>query len=156
MTAPAHVSTSPAWTPGLREEVRRALAEAGSRRQLPLRCFVGHPGGPAETAVAEVAVPPPRLLDDLGAGAATGLRADLVERALDGLDEPRGALCWVVRSGPLEVGDPELAWWSAAWRGFGRHGLRPVTFCVLNRTGWVEPDTGLGRSWRRLRPSRAR
>lgn len=147
--------TSPAWTAGLREEVRRALADAGTRRQLPLRCFVGHPGGPVDTAVAEVAVATQRQLLDLG-GDATGLRTALVERALDGLDDPRGALCWVVRSGPLEVGDPELAWWSAAWHGFGRHGLRPVAFCVLNRTGWVEPDTGRGRTWRRLRPGRRR
>lgn len=151
-TAPDEPPGPPAWAAPLREEVRRTLADAGVRRQLPLRCFVGHPGGPRESGVAEVVVPPGLVVAGLGAGALAGLRADLVERALDGLDEPRGALCWVARSGGLEVGDPELAWWSAAWRGFARHGLRPEAFCVLNRTGWVEPDTGRGRSWYRLRP----
>ncbi|GAB3997554.1 hypothetical protein [Nocardioides marmoraquaticus] len=158
MTEAAHHPTGdggvPAWAAPLREEVRQTLADAGWRRQLSLRCFVGHPGAARETGVAEVAVPSDRVVAALTPGAAAGLRAGLVERALDGLDDPRGALCWVARSGPLQVGDPELAWWAAAWRGFARHDLRPEAFCVLNRTGWLEPDTGRGRTWYRLRPAR--
>lgn len=146
---------APPWAAPLREEVRRLLADAGWRRQLPLRCFVGHPGGRDETHVAELEVPSDRVVRALAPGALAGLRTDLVERALDGLDDPRGALCWVGRSGGLGVGDAELAWWAASRRGFARHDLEPAAFCVLNRSGWLEPDTGRGRTWARLRPRRA-
>ncbi|SDS21570.1 hypothetical protein SAMN04488570_1387 [Nocardioides scoriae] len=129
----------PAVVAGLRAEVRRFVTEAGTRRLVPATCRVGRPGG------ASLLLPGP------GSDADAGLRADLVERALDGLEDARGALAWVARSGPLLAGDEELAWHAAARAGFGRHGLEVAAFVVLNRHGWVDLVGGDQRRWSRVR-----
>lgn len=135
----------------MRREVRRAVTSAGTRRQLVTRCWVGHPGGPEETHVVEVVAPPQGLADRLPAPALAALRADLVERAVDGLDGADGSLCWVVREGPLDLDDLDVAWWGAAVRGFARHGLAPAGFCLVARHGWRDVVSGHGRTWSRLR-----
>ncbi|WP_030485805.1 hypothetical protein [Nocardioides aequoreus] len=134
----------PPWAPGMHEEVRRLVTAAGLRRLLPTRCWVGHPGGEEDETCIPLAAPD-------GAAAPHGLRVDLVERALDGLEQPAGSLAWLARSGPLLAGDDELAWWSAARAGFARHGLVPAGFCVLNRVGWLDLAGGAGRTWTRVR-----
>lgn len=130
----------------MRLEVRRLVAEARGCRVLPLRCWVGEPGGaPDEDCVR---------LPEVSAGRETaGLRVDLVERAIDGLERTDGALAWLTRSGDLYAGDEELAWWSAVRTGFARHGLQPVACCLVNRFGWVDLDSGQGRTWKRVRVS---
>lgn len=150
MTEPQHPHPRelPPWAPGMHEEVRRLVTAAGLRRTWPTRCWVGHPGGEQDETC--VALPP------AGTTATPhGVRVDLVERALDGLEHPDGALAWLARSGPLLAGDDELAWWSAVRAGFARHGLDPSGFCVLNRVGWRDLASGAGRTWTRVRPRRA-
>lgn len=123
---------------GLRVELRRLVDGAGNRRSLTPTCFVGRPGG--------VQV----RLEEVGA-AGPSLRADLVERALDGLVALDGASAWVTRSGDLDLTDPDVAWFVAAGTGFGRHGLRLAAFPVLNRTGWVDLVSGEHHEWGRIR-----
>jgi hypothetical protein len=137
-------SAPPPWQAAMRAEVLRLVREAGSTRRLLPRCWVGRPGED-----------PTRLPDVEPGHRRTGpheVRAALVERALDGLERPEGALGWVTRSGELGAGDAEVAWWAAARDGFARHGLPLEAFCVLNRYGWTDLVSGAGRTWTRLRP----
>jgi hypothetical protein len=132
---------------GIAVELRRFVGGAGRRRALPLTAYVGIPGverwplpcGPEHDAV---------------------LRADLVERAVDGLpeDAPQQARAcgWVTRSGGLEPEPPDLDWLRAAHTGFDRHALVLPAFFVVNRYGWHEVLTGRSRHWYRVRASRAR
>ena len=121
-------------------ELRAFVRGAGSRRNLPPTCHVGHPGGQRSWfAHHEV--------DH------ASLRADLVERAIDGLAETSGACAWVTRSGGLQLTDPDVDWFAAARTGFGRHGLPVPAFLVLNRTGWVDLVSGERREWSRVRAS---
>lgn len=128
--------------PGLRVELRRLVTEKGARRILPPVCFVGRPGGRSV-----------RLLVDGPADPA--LRADLVERALDGPLDLDRACAWLTRTGDLGLTDADAAWFSAACTGFARHGLRLPAFAVLNGTGWVDLVSGERREWGRIRRSRA-
>ncbi len=132
----------------LRAEARRVVDAAGHRRLLVPRCRVGRPGG---TGVW--------LPEDADTGD-PGLLSDLVERALDGLDETATGgsgplLAWVARSGDLVAGDGDLAWLRAARAGFGRHGLALPCFLVLGRHGYVDLLGGHGHTWSRVRASRA-
>jgi hypothetical protein len=123
-------------------ELRAFVSSAGHRRSLPPTCHVGHPGGQhCWFAHHEVDHP--------------SLRADLVERAIDGLAETSGACAWVTRSGGLHLIDADADWFAAARTGFGRHGLVLPAFFVLNRTGWVDLVSGERREWSRVRRSAA-
>ena len=66
------------------EELRRFVDRTGNRRTLPPTCRVGVPAG--EQVLLPV-VPEPSL------------RADLVERAIDGLTGTSGACAWLTRGG---------------------------------------------------------
>ncbi|KQT89234.1 hypothetical protein ASG49_15690 [Marmoricola sp. Leaf446] len=135
----------------LRAEARRSVTAAGRRRLLPARCRVGRPGGQAVELPAEADA------------SDAGLLADLVERALDGLDHlapPPDAtglpvIAWVVRSGELRAGDTDLAWVRAAHSGFARHGLVLPCFLVIGRHGWVDLLHEAGHEWSRVRSSRS-
>lgn len=122
--------------------------QARRRRDLRPRAWVGCPGGRRGHDVLLL----PDLPSGLPHGAAAGLRADLIERALDGIETTADVLCWVSRSGEPGAGDVELAWWAAARRAFARHDVPLAGFCVLNRYGWLDLGTGLGRTWARVRP----
>jgi hypothetical protein len=99
---------------------------------------VGHPGGEqVRLEHAEV--------DD------QCLRADLVERAVDGLLETRGACAWVTRSGELTLTDADAEWFAAARTAFGRHGIALPAFFVVNRRAWVDLVSGQRREWVRVR-----
>jgi hypothetical protein len=121
------------------------VASAGARRRLPTLFHVGTPGGDRITL-------PHELTFD------SGLRADLVERALDGL-EGRAAerpVPWLTRTGDLAPTDADLAWFSAARDGFGRHGLELPGFFVVTRHGWFNLANEDVVRWRRVRPARSR
>ena len=115
------------------------------------RCHVGVPGGD------RVVLPSEPALADIGASCAAatsgvGLRADLVDRALDGVADLARARVWVARTGPLALGDVEAAWHAAARHALGRHGSAVDTFVVLGATGWLHVASGEHHAWRRTRP----
>jgi len=115
--------------------LRRAQADfitaAGTRRSLPRELHLGVPGGEQVT-----------LVDDGALDA--GLRADVVERALDGIDRQRvpEPVPWITRSGELVPGDPDFAWLTASMEAFGRHGLVVPGFYVITRYGWIDLVAG--------------
>ncbi|MCW2780916.1 MAG: hypothetical protein JWR35_1365 [Marmoricola sp.] len=124
----------------LRAALCAFVAEAGTRRLLPTVFHVGTPGG------AHVTFPHDPSYD-------AGLRADLVTRAIDGLDidEP----CpWLTRSGELDLGEADLHWFAAAREAFDRHGLTMPGFFVMTRRGWVNVATEESQVWHRIRTRR--
>lgn len=123
---------------GIRGELRAFVAAAGTRRSLPTICHVGHPGG------AQARWPHAVTTDH-------SVRADLVERAIDGLVVAEGACAWVCRGGALEVSDVDAEWFAAARTAFARHGLTLPAFFVLNRTGWLDLVSEERRQWSRIR-----
>lgn len=116
-------------------ELRRAqtafVRAAGTRRSLPRTFHLGTPGGEHV------------ILDD-APGLDAGLRADVVERALDGFgsDQDPAPVPWVTRSGELVAGDADVAWLSAAIEAYGRHGVTLPGFFVVTRHGWVDLVSG--------------
>ena len=123
---------------GIRVELRAFVADAGTRRSLPTTCHVGHPAGEQSRWLPEV-------------NTDHALRADLVERAIDGLLVVEGACAWVCRGGALQISDVDAEWFGAARTGFGRHGLSLPAFFVLNRTGWLDLVSEERRLWSRVR-----
>jgi hypothetical protein len=130
-------------------QLRAALCDfvssAGARRSLPTQFHVGTPGGDRITLPHDVAFD-------------SGLRADLVERALGGLDgrAAERPVPWLTRTGDLAPTDADLAWFSAAREGFGRHALELPGFFVVTRHGWSDLANEDVVRWRRVRPSRGR
>lgn len=116
-------------------ELRRAqvefVAAAGTRRSLPRQFHLGTLGGEHLT-----------LADDPALDA--GLRADVVERLLDGIDLLRvpQPVPWVTRSGELVAGDSDYAWLTASMEAFGRHSLTVPGFYVVTRYGWLDLVAG--------------
>ena len=123
---------------GIRVELRAFVTSAGTRRSLPITCHVGHPGGQQSSFPHDVTTD-------------GSLRADLVERVLDGLLDLTDACAWVTRGGELDLADADAEWFAAARTAFGRHGLPLPAFFVLNRSGWVDLVTGERRAWHRVR-----
>jgi hypothetical protein len=127
-------------------QLRAALCDfvtsAGTRRKLPVTFHVGTPGGD------RISLPHDPRFDP-------GLRADLVERALDGLEGPAAERpCpWVTRSGDLSPTDGDFAWFAAAREGFGRHDLSLPGFFVVTRYGWLNLANEEVIRWRRVRPA---
>lgn len=128
----------PSLLPGIKQELGAFVAAAGTKRSLPVTCHVGHPRG-------EQSRWQHHEIDD------QSLRADLVERAIDGLLVTRHACAWVTRGGGTELTDPDADWFAAARTGFARHGLELPAFFVLNRRGWVDLVSGVERQWYRVR-----
>lgn len=128
-------------------QLRAALCDfvtsAGTRRLLPTLFHVGTPGG------EQVTLPHDPYFD-------AGLRADLVERAIDALDGLAGTrpVPWVTRVGDLSPTDADFAWFSAAREGFGRHGRDLPGFFVVTRHGWLNLANEDVIRWRRIRPDR--
>ena len=117
------------------------VTDAGMRRVLPVVFHVGTPGGD------QVTLPHDPCFD-------AGLRADLVERAIDGLAgvAAERPCPWVTRSGDLVPTDADFAWFSAAREGFGRHDLELPGFFVISRHGWLNLANDDIVRWRRVRP----
>jgi hypothetical protein len=123
---------------GIKAELRAFVLAAGTRRELSTTCHIGHPGG-------EQCRFPHTLVDE------GSLRADLVERAIDGLLVTDDACGWVTRRGQLDLADADAEWFAAARTAFGRHGLPLPAFFILNRSGWVDLVSGERREWYRVR-----
>jgi len=126
--------------------LRLALTEhvtaAGTRRALPTVMHVGVPGEEQVGVTEETGLDP-------------GLRADLLERALDGLDLEATPLPWLTRTGELVPGDADLAWFAATFEAYGRHSLVLPGFFVMTRYGWLNLATDEVIRWSRIRPSKA-
>ena len=137
-----HIDTLP-----LAGQLRTALCDfvttAGARRRLPTLFHVGTPGGD------QITLPHDLYFD-------AGLRGDLVERAIEGLEGRAGErpVPWLTRSGDLAPGDADFAWLSAAREGFGRHDLVLPGFFVITRHGWLNLANDDVIRWRRVRPAR--
>ena len=133
----------------LAAQLRAALCDfvtaAGTQRRLPTLFHLGTPGGEHVTLPHDLRFDP-------------GLRADLVERAVDGL-EGRAAqrpVPWLTRTGDLAPTDADFAWFSAARQGLGRHGLELPGFFVVTRYGWLNLANEELIRWRRVRPDPTR
>jgi hypothetical protein len=131
----------------LAAQLRTALCDfvtaAGTQRKLPTLFHLGTPGGEHLTLAHDPRHDP-------------GLRADLVERAVDGL-AGRAAerpVPWLTRTGDLAPTDADFAWFSAARHGVGRHGLELPGFFVVTRYGWLNLANEDVIRWRRVRPRR--
>ncbi|MGY2875191.1 hypothetical protein ACVW00_002381 [Marmoricola sp. URHA0025 HA25] len=126
-------------------QLRAALCDfvtsAGTRRLLPALFHVGTPGG------GRITLPHDAYFD-------AGLRADLVERAIDGLEGAAALrpVPWLTRTGDLVPADCDFAWFSAAREGFGRHGLELPGFFVITRQGWINLANEDVIRWKRVRP----
>jgi hypothetical protein len=129
---------NPVLAAAIKVELCEFVASAGTRRDLLATCHVGHPGG-ERTRFAHQEVTD------------ASLRADLVERAIDGLLTTDGACAWVTRNGELGLVDADAEWFAAARAAFARHGLPLPAFFVLNRRGWVDLVSGERREWYRIR-----
>jgi hypothetical protein len=119
-------------------ELKAFVGSAGTRRSLPTTCHVGHPGGERSSWPHEI------TLD-------RSLRADLVERAIDGLVMTDGACVWLTRGGAPGLCDADAEWFAASLTAFARHGLVLPAFLVLTRSAWVDLVTGERRQWSRVR-----
>jgi hypothetical protein len=84
-----------------------------------------------------------------------GLRCDIVaamlRRASGG---PTTPLVWLTRPGALELQDVDMWWLAAARAAYAEAGV-PLVMVTVNRRGWRDPRSGLGRSWARMRPRRS-
>ncbi|RNM16051.1 hypothetical protein [Nocardioides pocheonensis] len=120
------------------------VSAAGTRRLLPTLFHVGTPGGD------RITLPHDASFD-------AGLRADLVERVLDGLDGQAAErpVPWLTRTGDLTPTDADFAWFTAAREAFGRHALELPGFFVMTRYGWLNLANEDLIRWRRVRPRRA-
>lgn len=117
-----------------------ALKARAPRGGFPLRVHAGRPGGAA-------------CWCDVGAGDVLdhALRTDVAAALLHrGRSLERSPWLWVTRTGPLWVGDADLAWSAAGRAALGEASL-PARFVVVTRHGWLDPVTGAGQAWRRLR-----
>jgi hypothetical protein len=131
----------------LQTVLRRAVADHVAReprRVHPPLLHVGWPGGPEDVFV----VGPDEDLDH-------ALRTDVVAALLHTSRRHApvtGAvpMLWLTRSGPLEVGDLDLAWLAAARSACAEAGLA-LMLVVVTRRGWLDPRTGVRREWKRLR-----
>jgi len=120
----------------LSRAVHDFAAECGRLRILPTTLHVGDPRGEAVT------IPDERWYD-------AAMRADMVERALSVLDiaEP---LVWITRPGPCRATDADNRWCAASLTAGARLD-RSVPFYIVTRRAWLEPATGEGRTWVRIR-----
>jgi hypothetical protein len=131
----------------LQTVLRRAVADHAAReprRVYPPLLHVGWPGGPEDV----FAVGPDEELDH-------ALRADVVAALLHTSRRHApvtGAvpMLWLTRSGPLEVGDLDLAWLTAA-RTASAEAAVDLMLVVVTRRGWFDPRTGVRREWKRVR-----
>jgi hypothetical protein len=131
--------------PRTRALLRQAVhehARGEPRRVPPAVLHVGVPGGRVadfSLAVAEPADP--------------GLRTDVVAALRARLGAQPDQLVWLTRAGDLAFQDGDALWLSAARAAYAE-AQAELAFVVVNRRGWRDPRSGLGRTWARVRPSR--
>ena len=129
----------------LRRLLRRAVLDLSGeerRRRFPPTLHVGLPGGTHQSFEAGE-----DLLDH-------ALRVDVVEAMLRSLGRTLGPpLVWLTRPGPLLPEDADLGWLAATRTASAELGIT-TRFVVVCRRAWVDPVSGVGRSW--PRPPRQR
>ena len=133
--------------PVLEKALRRAVLEhalAERRSRHPAVLHLGEPGGREAVFAAG-----PDDADD------HTLRTDVVAAMIARLRgrDPRPdevPLVWLTRSGELVTQDVDAVWLAAARAAYDEAGL-PLIMVVVNRHGWVDPRSGVRRSWVRLR-----
>ncbi len=133
--------------PPLHRVLRRAVADHATRerrRVHPPLLHVGWPGGPEDVFV----VTADEVLDQ-------ALRSDVVAAMLHTARRHAPVagsvpMLWLTRSGPLEVGDLDLAWLAAA-RSASAEAAVELMLVVVTRQGWFDPRTDVRREWKRLR-----
>lgn len=143
---------SPGGTGGIEEPVpsstaavlRRAAldhARAEHRRGYPALLHVGFPGGAEEVFVLTPGDP-----------ADHAIRADVVAALLQRSRARTTAvpLVWLTRPGPLDLQDVDVAWLGAA-RTAAAEAAVALSMVVVTRRGWLDPRTGVRRTWKRLR-----
>jgi len=126
-----------------RASLRRAVhAHAASerRRAYPAVVHVGAPG----TRVVTFVLDPDERTDP-------GLRTDVVAALRVRAGAQPEQLVWLTRCGGLELQDVDAQWLAAARSAYDE-AQAPLTFVVVNRRGWRDPRSGLGRTWARVRP----
>lgn len=126
----------------VRALLRQAVLEHAAserRRVYPPVLHVGAPGQRVASLVLEMSEPTD-----------PGLRADVVA-ALRVRAGGADGLVWLTRAGCLDLQDVDARWLSAARTAYDEAGA-PLAFVVVNRRGWRDPRSGLGRTWARVRP----
>jgi hypothetical protein len=126
MTAvPAH-DHDPDLTARLARALSHFVQESPPRTRVPPLLRIGSPGGPHLGFTDHPGYDP-------------GLRADVLERALDGFEPgvpPPTA--WITRGGSLSPGDLDFAWLAAAREAYARHGLPLSAFYLMTADGWTD------------------
>jgi hypothetical protein len=120
--------------------------ETERRRRPPPTLHVGLPPRPSVSFVQQ-----PGASQD--AALATDVVGALLQRSRREAGDLAGGsapLAWLTRAGSLGVHDADVLWSGATRAAYAEVGLEP-TFVVVTRDGWVDPVTGVGREWRRLR-----
>jgi hypothetical protein len=130
----------PATRALLRRLVRDHATEERRRFGYPPVLHLGVPGGPIASL-------------DLAAAEPTdpGLRTDVVAALRVRAGETPEHLVWLTRPGDLDLQDVDARWLAGARAAYDEAQL-PLTFVVVNRRGWRDPRSGLGRTWARVRP----
>ena len=118
-------------------EMRRLNDSMGRTRVFGRALHLGEPGG------SLVSIPDHPWYDD-------GMRIDLVDRALSGLDSPE-CLVWVTRPGELAAEDGDWRWLAAARPVLADHGQPLDHFHVVTRHGWHELLSGRQVWWPKVR-----
>ncbi len=121
------------------------------RHRFPAVLHLGGPGRPeAGRVVEDHEAPPEDRLDH-------ALRCDILEALLKDDERraahrggPRALMTWLTRPGSLDVQDVDLAWLRAVTAVNGES-ERSLPFLVVTREGWRDPQSGVGRTWQRLR-----
>ena len=111
------------------------LLAAAAGRTRPTRLHVGCPGGPT-------------LSLDHDPAWDHGLRTDAVGAMLRAAGDPPWV--WLSRPGGTTVEDADAAWLAATLAAAAERQVE-VSFVVVTRHGWVDPRSGVGQRWRRLR-----
>lgn len=81
-----------------------------------------------------------------------GLRLDVVDALLaraEGDDD--GDSIWLTRPGVPEHHDVDTRWRASTRHVCSARGRTLSGFWVVTRYGWLDPDTGASRTWKRLR-----
>jgi hypothetical protein len=109
------------------------------RRVYPPVLHVGVPGARATSLAVDSAGPTD-----------PGLRTDVVAALRVRAGAHPDQLVWLTRSGGLELQDVDAQWLAATRAAYDEAGA-PLGFVVVNRRGWRDPRSGLGRTWARVR-----
>jgi hypothetical protein len=144
--------------PALVEPVPRSLLQelrlvvARLRRVQPRGAFSPgvHVGTTADHCVSFI----PGVTDALDDGLRVDVLTSLLLRSRTGTPTispgDSAPLVWLSRPGTPQWHDFESAWLGPAVRAYAEAGL-PLTLVVVTKGGWVDPRSGVGRSWVRLR-----